>query len=99
MERRKRNGGEEKRKRRRRRGREGEGDGDKVREREMRAHSRSGAWKRAIGEVIGWRGCAMVLVLVERRERERRREWARRTPEEWREINDERERRDPGDFD
>lgn len=51
-------------------------EGEKVRGRqrerewEMRAHSRSGAWKRAIGEVTGWwRGCAVVLVLAERRER------------------------------
>lgn len=37
------------------------------REWETRAHSQSGAWKRAIGEVTGWwRGCAVVLVLAER---------------------------------
>lgn len=40
----------------------------------------------------------MVLVLAERRERERRREWARRSPEGWRETNGER-RRDPGEYD
>lgn len=55
---------ERKRRREKVRGRQRE------REWEMRAHSRSGAWKRAIGEVTGWwRGCAVVLVLAERRER------------------------------
>lgn len=55
---------ERKRREERERRRQGE------REWEMRAHSRSGAWKRAIGEVTGWwRGCVIVLVLAERRER------------------------------
>lgn len=84
---------------RRKRGRERARGRQREREWEMRAHSRSGAWKRAIGEVTGWwRGCAVVLVLAERREREGRREWARRSPEGWRETSDER-RRDPGEYD
>lgn len=48
----------------RKKGRERARRRQREREWEMRAHSRSGAWKRAIGEVTGWRrGCAVVLVL------------------------------------
>lgn len=89
-------------------GDESRNEKEKERERrewEMRAHSRLGAWKRAVGEVTGWwRGCAEVLVLPrderyrgDRRGMSEERSRGMERDERWgwkgpREIDQERER-------